>query len=130
MTMLVVDSSVLIEHLRGKRSATTFLRRHIGRGPVLVPALAAWELWKGAEKPREKEAVYSLLTALTPDPFTPAMSQLAGELHLDHRRRGVERPAFDLLIASHALHHDAPLATLDRDYSSIAGLDVISVDSM
>lgn len=123
--MLAVDSSVLIAHLRGDGSATKLLETRKARDRVLVPALAAWELWKGAGTPRQKEGVYALLSALDPDPFMPAMAQLAGEMHRDHRERGVERPTFDLLIASHALHHDCPLATVDRDYGSIDGLEIV-----
>jgi predicted nucleic acid-binding protein len=49
------------------------------------------------------------------------------DLHLRHVRKGRERPLIDLLIASHALHHGIPLATLDRDYDGIEGLDVLRV---
>lgn len=55
----------------------------------------------------------------------PPMARIAGELHVEHRERGIERPAFDLLIASHALYHDVPLATVDRDYESVKGLGVV-----
>lgn len=125
--MLVVDTSVLVEHLRGKRRATDFLRREASRGPVLVPALAEWELWKGAESPRERDSVAALLEALAGDPFVPAMARLAGDLVQAHRREGNDRPVWDLLIAAHALFHEAPLATCDRGFKRVRGLDVIHV---
>jgi predicted nucleic acid-binding protein len=123
--MLVVDTSVLIAHLRGAKRTTRFLEEHASRGPLLVPALAAWELWKGTSTPAQSERVEALLEAVHVDPFLPAMARAAGELHRRHRADGIERPTFDLLIASHALFHAAPLATLDRDYESIRGLTVI-----
>ncbi|HLF16187.1 MAG TPA: PIN domain-containing protein [Candidatus Thermoplasmatota archaeon] len=123
--MLVVDSSLLVEHLRGNARATRFLETQAKQGPLAVPALVLWELWKGASTPARMAAVENLLDAVQPDPFAPAMARLAGVLHQDHQRRGVERPAIDLLIASHAIHHDCPLATLDRDYRSIKGLQVV-----
>ena len=123
--MLVVDTSVLIAHLRGVGPVSTFLLEHAKRGALVVPALAAWELWKGATNPARVAGVDALLETLHIDAFMPAMARLAGELHVQHRRDGIERPTFDLLIASHALYHDAPLATLDRHYDSIAGLQVI-----
>lgn len=125
--MLVVDTSVLVEHLRGNRRATDFLVREAARGPLLVPALVEWELWKGAESPRERDGVAALLEALAGDPFVPAMARLAGDLVQAHRREGNERPVWDLLIAAHALFHEAPLATCDEDYARIRGLDVVRV---
>lgn len=125
--MIVVDSSILIEHLRGAPDVTTRLEQEASRGELLVPALVTWELWKGAQSPQEIQAVDNLLTSMTPDPFMPAMARLAGELHHDHRRQGIQRPQWDLLIASHALHHGVPLATLDRDYDTVGGLEVLQL---
>ena len=124
---LVVDSSILIDHLRGASTATEFLRRERRRGPVLVPSLVAWELWKGAVTPRQRTGVQELLTALDADPFGPAMAQLAGELHVRLRASGRMPPVFDLLIASHALVHGLPLATHDRDYAGIPGVEMIRI---
>jgi predicted nucleic acid-binding protein len=124
--MLVADTSVLVEHLRGREAATAFLERESKRGPVLVPALVCWELWKGAETAREREGVESLLTALQPDAVLLAMARIAGELYREHRREGQERPAWDLLIAAHALFHGCPLATWDRAFAPIRGLDVVT----
>jgi predicted nucleic acid-binding protein len=123
--MIVVDASVLIAHLRGDKQVTSFLQGHAAAGDVVVPALAAWELWKGATTPARVERVEALLEAVRVDPFLPSMARLAGELHRQHREAGIERPTFDLLIASHALFHDAPLATLDRDYDTVKGLRVV-----
>ncbi len=125
--MLVVDTGVLVEHLRGREAVTSFLERERKRGPVLVPALVAWELWKGAGSAREREGVASLLAALDPDAFLPAMARIAGDLHREHRREGRERPAWDLLIAAHALFRSCPLATLDRDFAPVPGLDLVPV---
>ncbi len=127
--MIVADTSVLVEHLRGNEAVTDRLKQEAARGPVLVPALVAWELWKGASNATQRQAVDQLLAATRPDPFMPAMGHLAADLHQDHRRQGVQRPQWDLLIASHALHHDIPLATVDGDFSTIAGLEVLEVQA-
>lgn len=124
---LVVDSSVLIDHLRGASASTEFLKRERRKGPVLVPSLVAWELWKGAGTPKQRTGVQELLSALDADPFGPAMAQLAGELHVQLRASGRMPPVFDLLIASHALFHGLPLATHDRDYAGIPGVEVVRV---
>ena len=128
MPGVVVDSSVLIDHLRGGSRATAYLERERRRGRVYVPALVAWELWKGTTNPRRRAGVHDLLSSMEVDPFGPAMTQLAGDLHVRLAGSGKTPPAYDLLIASHALHHGLPLATRDRDYTAIPGLDIVTVD--
>lgn len=128
MAGIVIDSSVLIDHLRGRAKATAFIERERQRGPVHVPALAAWELWRGATTARRKAGVHDLLSSVDVDPFAPAMAQLAGELHVRLAELGKTPPAYDLLIASHALLRGVPLATRDRDYSPIPGLQIVTVD--
>lgn len=92
---------------------------------MVVPTLVAWELWKGADTPRDQAAVEAFLDEVPLDPFVGGMARIAGLLQLEHRRAGTERPVFDLLIASHALYHGGKVATLDRDYSSVKGLAVL-----
>ena len=93
----------------------------------VVPALVAWELWKGASTAASQAAVHDLLATSQVESFSPALAQSAGTLHREMERLGRRRPAIDLLIAAHALHHGSPLATLDRDYDGIPGLDVVKV---
>ena len=125
--MLVADASVLVDYLRGGRASGTVLRRHLARGPLVIPALVAFELWAGANTTARRERVGQVLGVALVEPFTPALARLAGELDLRERGRGRTRPRLDLLIATHAISHDAPLATLDRDYAGIEGLDVLRV---
>lgn len=123
--MIVADSSVLIAHLRGQQDATAFLEEEQERGSVMAPALVAWELWRDARTPDQRDGVEALLEGLWIDPFSAAMAHLAGELDRTLRDRGDTKPTYDLFIASHALFHDAPLATVDRDYKGIDGLQVV-----
>ena len=120
--MIVADTSLLVEHLRGSKVATAFLAR---QPMVIVPAYAAWELWKGAHEPRERDKVSALLAVAGVEPFSAGHAERAGALYRDAQRQGRKPPVMDLLIASHALHRSCALATLDRDYSGIPGLPVV-----
>ena len=82
---------------------------------------------RGNER-RRKAGVHDLPSSVDVDPFAPAMAQLAGELHVRLTGSGKAPPAYDLFIASHALLRGLPLATRDRDYSTIPGLQVVTVD--
>lgn len=125
MSDLVLDSSILIDHLRGNSAATEFLEVQGRQGALFVPSLVAWELWKGASTPRQRSGLVSLLSSLEVDPFTGALAELAGELHRRLESEGQRAPTYDLLIASHALLRGIPVATRDRDYHRIPGLTVL-----
>lgn len=120
--MLVADTSVLVEYLRGNKAVARFLK---AQDQVAVSALVAWELWKGAHTPRRQAAVQSLLGLCAIEPFTASHAQLAGTMARDASRAGHPRPALDLLVASHAVTHGCALATLDGDYEGIPGLKVV-----
>lgn len=85
----------------------------------------AWELWRGAGTPDQRDGVEALLEGLWVDSFSAAMAPLAGELDRTMGDRGEAKPTYDLLIASPALFHDAPLATMDRDYDAVDRLQVV-----
>jgi len=125
---VVVDSSVLIDHLRGSPAATRFLERLEREGTVYVPALVAWELWMGAITPRRRSGILELLSALVVDPFTAALAELAGDVHRRLAVNGRPPPTYDLLISAHALHRDIPLVTKDRDYRLIPGLKLLAIE--
>jgi len=64
---------------------------------------------------RTQFAVLPMLT--TPDDLWTSAAQL-GQVC---RRKGISAGSIDLLIAIVAIHHDAELVTLDRDFQAIAG---------
>lgn len=121
--MIIADTSLLIAHLRGLAPARNLLRTRADE--IHVPTLVAWELWKGATTARDQAGVEALVTEFPLDPFVGGMARIAGQLQIEQRKAGRERPVFDLLIASHALYHGAGIATLDRDYDAIQGVNVL-----
>lgn len=122
--MIVADSSLLIAHLRDKKGATRFLQT---QDEVIAPALVAWELWKGAQSTAAHAGVRDALSRCKVEPFSASLAESAGLLHRELDKVGKRRPAIDLLISAHALHHGCALATLDRDYDGIPGLQVVRV---
>jgi predicted nucleic acid-binding protein len=123
--VIVLDTSLLVAHLRGQKKATAFLVRHEGDQDLVVPALAAWELWREASTPDRAQQLESMLESMTVEPFMPAMAKLAADMHHALEREGLRVPHFDLLIAAHAVYHQAALATLDADFDAIRGLRVL-----
>jgi predicted nucleic acid-binding protein len=118
--MYLLDTSVLIDVLRGSRNAASWLA---GLDEVpLCSEITRAEVLRGVRSP-ERARTDRLLGALRWAPVDEAISRLAGELGRRHRRSHSGLGVADLLIAATALAHGAELATANvRHYPMLAGL--------
>lgn len=110
--MIVVDTDVLIAHLRGVEAAHAWLRRSRLAGPIAVSAVTVAELTGGMRSPERRE-VWALLSALRVEPVTEMIARRAGELMRQFRRSHSGIGTADYLIAATADHLGAQLATLN-----------------
>ncbi len=116
MTRLLIDSDVLVDHLRGHR------RLAAGRDDLHVSAISRAELFAG--RATEERRVRRLLSGMTDLPVDQAIAERAGRLR---RARSLKMP--DALIAATALEHRLTLVTRNaRDFAGIRGLKVRSPD--
>lgn len=133
--MIHLDTSFLVDLLReagrGYPGPAHAVLDRFAEEELAVSVHVACELYAGAELADDPEAertrVSSLLGALqvvhTDDHFAPLYGGLLAEL----RRRGEAVSTMDLLIASAARAHDAPVVTRNtRDFERVPGLDVVS----
>lgn len=108
--MTVVDTSVLIDVLRGHGPAHSVLREHRATGPLHASEITRLEVLTGM-RTGEEDATHRLLEALVWQPVDGSIAELAGELG---RRwlpsnRGID--SADLAIAATALSLGVPLLT-------------------
>lgn len=111
--MILVDSDVLIAHLRGVREARDWLtssRRSEGRLRASVVSYAEVTGGMGSAERRAMATLFSALDLLAVD---EAVAQRAGELQRTHRRSHVGIGVADYLIAATAKVHALELATLN-----------------
>ena len=110
MPRLLLDSTVLIDALRG-RIATERLRalRRQGVEPW-VSAVSIEEVWRGLRAEEEPEA-RRLVQALRMAPLGAAEGQRAGRWRREHAAIGVTLHQADCLIAASAVGAGAVLAT-------------------
>lgn len=110
MSELLLDTTVLIDALRG-RAAAERLRGMRGEGPPpYVCAINVEEVWRGA-RPQEAEAIGQLLGALRIAPLGQAEGERAGRWRAEFAARGTTLAQADCLIAAAALGVGARLAT-------------------
>ena len=123
MAELLLDTTVLIDALRGREAAQR-LRRLRGEGPPpYVCAINVEEVWRGA-KPSEEKAVGRLLGALRVAPLGAAEGERAGRWRLQFAARGTTLSQADCLIAAAAAGVGARLATGNPRDFPMAELEV------
>lgn len=123
MVRILLDSTVLIDALRG-RSAAERLRmmRRDGDEPW-VCAISVEEIWRGLRTSEETVAT-KLFRGLRVAPLGVAEGQRAGEWRRDFAETGQSLHQADCLIAAAAVGVRAKLATGNPKDFPMPGLDV------
>ena len=125
--MVLVDTSIIIDHLRQRSHDTTVLEKLFaseGEGSVAVSTISVQELYAGKSTldPVKEGHLTKLLSKLVLIPYSLETAQLAGKLARD--MSGYLRFA-DAATAATALLKSCPVATLNvKDFEKIEGLEV------
>lgn len=133
MSLVFVDSSVWIDHLRGidsreTRMLRTLLQRLDPRADVAEPDeivvgdLVLVEVLRGIDDDRQRRRVRETLLAFeTVRVGGTATALLAVDHYVALRRLGrTVRKTIDCLIAAWCIEHDVPLLHADRDFLPFA----------
>ena len=108
--MIIADSDVLIDFLRGRgeaaRVAVELESRSFG-----TTAVTAFEIRSGARTARQKSAVDTLLDAMTILPFGPEEAQVAAEVRQQVESQGLPIGMADCMIAAICISNDGVLLT-------------------
>ena len=121
MTLIFVDSSVLIDASRDRKPAIRFLTASAEAGPLWSSVLVRSELWVGA-RPDEDDRVTDLFDRFRWQDVTVPIADLAGRLGARYRRTHHISLA-DLVLAATAIELDGTVATLNvRDFPMFPGL--------
>lgn len=110
MPRVLLDTTVLIDALRGRPAADRIRRlRDAGTVPLLC-AVNVEELWRGLRS-EGVDDVRRLVEAVRLVPLGRAEGERAGAWRREHAARGITLHQADCLIAAAAVTADATLAT-------------------
>ena len=113
MAQLLLDTTVLIDALRGRKAAGRLRELRKDGPPPFVCAVNVEEVWRGTREGEEK-AVGQLLGALRIAPLGREEGQRAGRWRARFAAQGVTLSQADCLIAAAAVGVGARLATGNR----------------
>ena len=126
--MIVADTDVLIDALRGREPASSRVAAGLRDGTIATTAISAFELLSGARTPAEVRVIETLLAALPILPFDERASKAAGASRRELEAKGQTIGMGDYLIAGICLSRASSLLTRNRKhFERIAGLGLDSL---
>lgn len=127
--MIVADSDVLIDYLRGKGPGADRVERELRSGTFATTAVTAFELWAGARSQRQQRAVRRILAPLDVLPLGRSAAETAGEVRRTLDAAGLGIGMADSLIAGICLASRGILLTRNqRHFERVPGLSLATVD--
>lgn len=125
--MIILDTNIIIDHLRRGDSGETILMKLAGDippGGLAVSLITVQELYEG-QSTRDEEKEKNLLATLAPLkilPYNYDVAELAGKIARE-RKRPMEFA--DTAIAATTVFHGAALCTLNKkDFTGISGVEL------
>src|SRR5258708_729003 len=111
MAIYLLDTSVIIDTINGKRNREQFLIGLVQQGHLLACCpINVTEVYAGL-RPAEESRTLELLESLKYYPITWPVARLAGLLKRDYSKKGITLAATDVIIAAVAIHHQITLIT-------------------
>lgn len=110
MADLLLDTSVLIRHLRQRSPVAGFLLRWGQQGSLFISVVTRAEILAGM-RPEEEAVTTQLLDALDSLAVTSHIADRAGRVIFQLARQGIQLSFPDALIAATALEHQLSVVT-------------------
>lgn len=125
--LVIVDTDLLIDYLRGKGEGARLVRTLIREHRLRVTAVTAFELRLGADFLPRRDDILRLLRGRA-FPLDLASALRAGEIAAALQQKGEGIGFADCLQAGTCLRYDIPLATRNRKhFGRVHGLRLVEV---
>mgnify|MGYP001584394262 CR=1 FL=1 len=116
MAMMIADSDILIDALRGRDPAQRRIALELRTGRLATTAINVFELLSGARSEVEREKVERLVGALTILPIDDEASRRAAAVRRDLEAKGLPIGMADYLIAGVCLARGGILLPRNRTH--------------
>jgi predicted nucleic acid-binding protein len=127
MALILLDTSVILDHLNGRSGRTAYLEQLIEKGHLLACcSVNVTEVYAGL-RPGEETKTASFVDSLEFLPVTPEIARQAGLLRRDWRAKGQTLSYTDVTIAAVALANGAALLTDNRKHFPEEGLSLLAL---
>lgn len=115
MKTFLIDSDILINHLRGVIPLEAYLGNLDPTTTYGCSTIAVAEVYVGM-RPEEENSTCQLLEGLSHFPVTTEVAEKAAELKRSYKKRGYTLTLDDCLIAATAILEEATLVTLNAKH--------------
>jgi predicted nucleic acid-binding protein len=127
MAIYLLDTSVIIDTINGKRNREQLLTELLQQGNLLACCpINVTEVYAGL-RPAEESRTLDLLESLKYYPITWPVARLAGLIKRDYRKKGITLATTDVIIAAVALHHQITLITDNLKHYPMKELSLYSL---
>ena len=124
MATLLLDTSVIIDAINGKRNRDQLLKELLYHGHLLACCpINVTEVYAGL-RAHEEARTLNLLQSLQYYPITWPVARLAGDLKRDYGRKGITLATTDVTIAAVALYNELTLITDNLKHYPMKELDL------
>ncbi len=124
MAGYLLDTTVIIDHLRGKEEVTSFLKA-LGEGGEQVGCccINITETYNGMKKHKEKKTD-QFIQSLYHFPVTQEIARLAGRLKNSYAQKGITLGTCDMIIAATAITYRLTLVTANARHYPLSQLQI------
>ncbi len=126
--MIIVDSDVLIDGLRGREPAAGRIAAEINAGTLVTTIISVFELLSGAKTQKERTKVETLLAAAAILPLDVGAAKSSAAIRRELEAKGEKIGMADYLIAGICLEQSASLLT--RNLSHFRRIPGLSLDQL
>lgn len=128
MSSFLLDTGLIIRHLRGQRQAVQLMRGLAKTGRLGIASITRLEIYAGMH-PDEKFATKKLLSRFLTFDLDKETGDRAGTLINQARTQQIGLSVPDAIVAATAVQHNLTLVTLNQsDFTNISGLRLHPLD--